>query len=246
MMNRIKSFLNRNASTILSVVASLGVFGTGFLSAKATYDYLKAAEKKRPKNKKEKAILIAKNYILPTTVALSTSACIFSANMINRNRIIGLTGACSLLNDQFIKYRDKLKELHGKEADIEVASAIALEKFPEGEITEGKQLFYDRASNRFFESTMRDVFIALYNLNKLFQFEGEVSINDFYRFLELETIGQEGDFLGWWSWEMAEDGLIPWLNAEPVPCYTCDGREYFLLEFEFGPVNLTESHCECF
>lgn len=234
-MKRIRLFLKRHASTILSVVASLGVVGTGVLSAKATYDAVKKIEKEQPKTKRKTLITVLPFYILPASIGVSTIGCVIGSNIINQRQIAGLAGAVSLVQKSFSEYKKKLIELHGKEADTEVATKIASEKFPEKKISEGKTLFYDRLTNRYFESTMEDVMYALYNLNKLFQFEGIVSVNDYCKILGIKPMGDDGDLEGWRIWEMGEFGLIPWINAEPMLCTTCDGQEYYMLDFEQGP-----------
>lgn len=235
-MNKFVSFVRHNSSTILSVIASIGVVAVGVLSAKSTYDSMKKI-KKLPDNasKADKIKAAIPAYVPPMVVGIGTIVCIAGANVTNRKQIASLTSACTLLNESFREYRDKLKELHGREADDEVVSKIASEKFPEGNVSRDKTLFYDAFSKRYFESTMEDVYAAIYNLNKYLTFYGVATINKFYEFLHIEPM-DGGDVLGWSAWGLCENGLVPWLNAEPMETFTCEGKEFYTLDFDIGPI----------
>lgn len=234
-MNKFSIFLRRHSGTILSIISSCGVVSTAVLSGMATYEAVKAVDKKKAKTKKEKLKVITPIYIPTVLSGVSTIACIVSANLLSKFQQASLASAYALLNSSYKEYRNKLKELHGDEADLEVISNIASEKFPEGKIPEGCELFYDQYSKRYFSMPMEDVIFAVYNLNRHFAFNSLVTVNEFYDFLQISKING-GDIVGW-SWrQMGEDGLIPWIDVHIMKALTCDGKEYYVLDFDFDPI----------
>ena len=234
-MNKFNIFFRKHSGTILSVISSLGVVSTAVLSGMATYEATKAIEQTAAKTKKEKIKVAAPLYIPTVLSGVSTIACIISANMLSKLQQASLASAYALLNSSYKEYRNKLKELHGDEADLEVISNIASEKFPEGKIPEGLELFYDEYSKRYFTMSMEDVILAVYNLNRLFAFDGDASVNDFYCCLGIPRI-DAGDIVGWTSWEMGERGLIPWIDVHTIPAMPCDRKRYYILEFDVDPI----------
>lgn len=171
-MNRLTIFFKRHANTILTIVSSFGVVSTATLSGMATYEAIKAINKKEAKTKKEKFKVAAPIYIPTILSGVSTIACIISTNVLNRLQQASMASAYALLSNSYHEYRNKLKEIHGEEADLEVISNIASEKFPEKEIPEGLELFYDQFSKRYFTMSMEDMVLAVYNFNRLFAFKG--------------------------------------------------------------------------
>lgn len=240
-MNKLTIFCKRHMSTILSIVSSLGVVSTAVLSGMATYEAVKTIEKKEAKTKKEKFKVAAPIYIPTVLSGVSTIACIISSNMFNKVQQASLASAYALLSSSYKEYRNKLKELHGNDADLEVISNIASEKFPEGEIPEGLELFYDNYSKRYFTMAMEDVILAIYNINRLFSFKGIASINEFYDCLEIPHIDC-GDVIGWSSWEMSEGGLIPWIDVHMTPVVPCDGKKYYIIDFDWDPMEGYEEY----
>lgn len=234
-MNKITIFFKKHLGTILSVVSSLGVVSTAVLSGMAMYEAVKTIEKREAKSKKEKIKVVAPIYVPTVLSGISTIACIVSANMFNKLQQASMASAYALLSSSYKEYRNKLKELHGDEADLEVISNIASEKFPEGKIQEGLALFYDQYSKRYFTMSMEDVVFAIYNLNRQFAFHSLITINEFYEFLGIEGI-EGGDIIGW-SWhQMGDDGLIPWIDVYITRAVTCDEKEYYILDFDFDPI----------
>lgn len=234
-MNKFSIFLRRHSGTILSIISSCGVVSTAVLSGMATYEAVKAIDKKKAKTKKEKLKAVAPIYIPTVLSGVSTIACIISANLLSRFQQASIASAYALLNSSYKEYRNKLKELHGDEADLEVISNIATEKFPEGKIPEGCDLFYDQYSKRYFSMPMEDVVYAVYNLNRAFAFRGIASINEFYDFLHISHI-DSGDAVGWSSFDMGEDGLIPWIDVHILPVITCDNEQYYIIDFDWDPI----------
>lgn len=236
-INKIQRFFKKNGSTILSVAASLGVVGTSILSAKATYDALKAIDKKQKcdADKKEK-LKIAIVYYIPTIlVGTITIACILSSDILNKKRQASLASALALIGESFRSYKEKVKELQGKEFHNSVISNIASKNYPDWENPDNLEIFYDSFSKRFFYSTMVDVINAVLEYNKQFMIAGSVEINAFYSLLGIDPI-KGGNEFGFDCWYMAHAlDVAPWIDVTVMPAMDCSGKRYSIIDFPFGP-----------
>lgn len=203
-IKRSQMFLNRNASTILTCVGGAGVVVTSVMAVKATPKALKLlenakAEKGEELTKTEVIRVAGPAYIPSIVVGVSTIACIFGANILNKRQQAALMSAYALIDNSYKEYRNKVKELYGEEADDRVREEIAKDHYDEEEISnedDGKQLFYDSFSGRYFESTIEAVQRAEYNLNRDLVMMDCASVNVFYDYLGLDPI-ESGDEIGW-------------------------------------------------
>lgn len=196
-----KRFFKRNASTLLTIAGASGVIGTAVMAAKDTPKALKLLED--AKNEKgeeltniEKIKAAAPAYIPTAITVASTIACVFSANIFSKRSQAALLSAYTLLDSTYKEYRKKTKELYGEESDKNISSEIVKDKYNCQEIDDGKQLFFDYYSMRYFESTMADVLKAEMEVNRLLQERMYVDINTFYDLLDLDPIDLN-DEIGW-------------------------------------------------
>ena len=159
------SFLKRNASTILTCVGALGVIATAVLTAKATPKALKAVDKAEEEKgeqltKIEVVKAAAPAYIPAAVTGVSTIACVFGANILNKHTQASLASAYALLSSTYNKYKDKVEELYGEEADDRVMEEIAHDVYVEREpdiLSEDESLFFDFVSQQYFTANMNDV-----------------------------------------------------------------------------------------
>lgn len=196
-------FLKRNAPTILTCIGGLGVIATSVLAIKATPKALKlmeeAKEEKGEDLTKLEVIRVAgPSYIPAIVVGASTIACIFGANILNKHRQASLMSAYALLDASFKEYKNKVIELYGEEADSNVKVGLAQDKYDEEEIEveDGKQLFYDMFSDRYFQSTIEVVQRAEYRVNRDLVMREYVGLNEFYQHIGIPEI-EGGNELGW-------------------------------------------------
>ena len=224
-------FLKRNAATILTCVGGAGVIATSVMAATATPKALRLldeAEKDKGEEltKFEKFKVAGPAYIPAVVVGASTIACVFGANILNKRHQAALTSAYALLNESYKEYRTKMVELYGKEADENVRTEIAKDKYKEAEVlnADGKELFYDTFSGRYFESTMESVKDADYKINKLIMGDGGAFLNEYYEYLGIPPV-DGGDDLGWSSVGLAEMSWTAWLDFYYGKFTTEDGRE---------------------
>jgi hypothetical protein len=155
------------ASTILTCLGSVGVIATAVMAVKDTpkAELLldKAEEEKghEPLTKLEKVKAAAPAYIPTIITGVSTIACIFGANILNKRYQASLISAYALLDNSYKEYQNKVKELYGEDADTQLKKEIANEKYDkdgfEFEVLEGEQLFFDLTTMRYFSAPMDEV-----------------------------------------------------------------------------------------
>lgn len=246
-----KSFLGRNASTILTIIGGVGVVGTAVMTAKATPKALALMEEAKVEKGEElttwETVKVAgPAYIPAVAVGASTLLCIFGANILDRRSQAALTSAYALIDNAYKEYKNKLKELYGEEAHNKIVDAIAVEKAEDVRVanynltsycdlaivdgTSEPRLFYDEYANRFFETTVEQVMNAEYHLNRNFALRGYVYLNEFYEFLGLEPTDY-GSKVGW-----SVDDEFYWIDFNHRKTTMDDGTlEAIIIESPWGP-----------
>lgn len=158
-------FFKNNSSTILTCVGAVGAIATAVLAVTATPKALKVIEKAEEEKgekltKLETVKIAAPAYIPAALTGVSTIACIFGANALNKSQQAHMASAYALLNTSYANYRNKVKELYGEEADdkVRVEMVEDIDEFDDLDFEdEEMQLFYDGSSSQYFTATFRDV-----------------------------------------------------------------------------------------
>lgn len=248
MMCSTKNCLKKNSPTILSCVASVGVVASTVLAIKATPKALKAIEnateeKGEELTKIEVVKSTAQLYIPTAITCISTIACILSANTLNKKQQASLISAYALLDDTFKKYRKAAVDVYGDEADAKIKAEMANNSYvscdgwhiynPDCDKDSEKLLFYDFYSQRFFNATYGQVVNAEYHINRNLQLRGDVSVNEFYEFLGIDSI-DGGDNIGWRMDDLIEGGLI-WLDFDNRFTQMEDGMECYIISSAWLP-----------
>lgn len=202
-VNRSKAFFKKNGPTILTVVGGVGVIATAVLAVKATPKALERVEtatneKGEDLTKFEAVVVAGPSYIPAVAAGAATLICIFSANALSKRQQASIVSAYALLDSSYKQYKNKVEELYGKTGVERIVGEIAKDKYDEEdiEVEEGKQLFYDAYSGRYFESTMEDVLRAEYDTNRDLIMVDAIPLNTFYEHLGLDPI-DGGDEVGW-------------------------------------------------
>lgn len=241
-----KQFWNRNGSTILTVLGGIGVVGTAVLAVKATPKAMKlveeAKEEKGEALTKWEIVQSAGPAYLPSLVmGTATIACIFGANVIGRRQQAALASAYALLDQTHKEYKRKVVDVYGSEADQKVRAEIAKDHYDEEEFEDeyeeddGKILFYDQFSRRYFRSTMEDVLKAEYNTNRQLAVNTGVYLNEFYEFLDLAPI-TAGKELGWSTGILESHYWASWIEFDHEKFETDDGLEGYIISMRYEPV----------
>lgn len=236
--------LKRASPTILSCIATIGTVATAVLAVRATPKALISCSNldvehfengKDDPTPAEYLKVAWKPYIPAVAVGLGTIVCILSANGLNRKQQATITSAYVLLENAYKEYKNKLKDIYGEETDTEVRKAVAKDNYTgDPDVTDGKLLFYDEYSNRYFERTMEEVIDAEYHLNREFILEGDVKLNKFYELLGLP--GTElGAVVGWDCESAAAFFGYQWIDFEHDLVVMDDGLECYIVHMPFAP-----------
>lgn len=242
LLRKSKVFLDRNAPTILTCLGGAGVVATTVMAVKATPKALEllehAEEEKGEELTKLEVVKVAgPTYIPSILIGVTTIACIFSANMLNKRHQAAITSAYALLDNSYKQYKGKVKELYGEEADTRVREELAKDKYEETEIEteDGKLLFYDQFSERYFNATMETVLNAEYEINKKITQYGGAYLNEFYEFLDIPPV-EYGNTLGWSTGGLMYNSWASWLDFRHEKVVMDDGLECYLIDFADEPV----------
>lgn len=238
----IKLLVKRNAPTILTCVGGLGVVATSIMAAKATPKAIRlleeAKEKKGENLTKLETFKVAGPVYIPSIITgISTLACIFGANALNKRQQATLMSAYALLDSSYKEYKSKVKEVYGENADKEIREEIVKDKYEDEAVTvdDGKQLFYEEYSGRYFETTPETVLKAEYEINKILSTDCYATLNEFYDLLNIPTV-DFGDELGWSSAQMFDMYWSSWLDFEHEKVVMEDGLECFIIHMPYPPV----------
>lgn len=241
LLGKSQVFLKRNSATILTFVGAAGVVATTVTAVKATPKAMrlleKAKEEKGDDLTKLEAVKIAGPAYIPTAVlGVSTLACIFGANLLNKRSQATLASAYALVDGAYKDYRKKVDEIYGEEAGDQVKAGIAKDKYDEKpvKIEDGKRLYYDFYSERYFESTPFEVQKAEYELNRLIVNEESAYLNDWYNYLGLESL-DHGDDFGWTTYANMEVYWQPWVDFHHQKVELDEGLECIIISFMQDP-----------
>lgn len=253
-MNKLLSksllFLKKNSSTILTCVGSVGVVATTITAVKATPKAVMLIEEAKVEKGEEltriEKVKIAGPAYIPTVVlGVSTLACIFGANILNKRGQASLMSAYALVDSKYKDYRKKVNELYGNEAGTKIRSEIAKEKYEENPIpVEGgdKRLYYDYYSERYFEATPYEVQRAEYEVNRSLIVDGSAYLNDWYKNLDLEPLEQGYDF-GWTTFANMDAYCQIWIDFNHEKVVMDDGLECIIITFMQDPYPDFDDYC---
>lgn len=242
LLNSSKLFVKRNASTILTCIGGAGVIATTVTAVKATPKALElidqAEEVKGEELTKMETVQVTWPVYIPTLLyGATTLACIFGANMLNQRGQASLMSAYALVNNSYKDYKKKVEELYGEDADGEIRGAIANDKYEANDIPEGdgKELFFDEFSGRFFRSTIEEVQRAEYRINRDLVMRDWATINEFYDYMKIPTI-DAGDIIGWSTCMNLEMYWQSWIDFSNVKTVANDGTEYYIVRMYQEPI----------
>lgn len=237
-----KIFFKRNASTILTYIGCAGVIVTSVMAIKATPKAIRLLEDaEKEKNESLTKIEVVKTtvpvYILTIITGVSTIACIFGANILNKSQQVALMSAYALLDNSYKEYRKKVKELYGADTSKEVCKELVKEKYIKNniQVDDRKELFYDELSGRYFESTIENVLKAEYELNRNLVNNSYVCLNQFYDFLNI-PLTEYGNELGWCIDEMFKMHLSSWIDFRHEKVTMDDGLECTIIYIQLSPI----------
>lgn len=241
LLYRSQKFVKRNSSTILTCVGGVGVIATSVMAVKATpkaMRLLEEAKQEKGENltKLEVIKVAGPAYIPSVLIGVSTIACIFGANALNKQQQAALVSAYALLDNSYKDYKKKVEELYGENANADIANAIAKDKHDGLEEPEDdKELFYDSFSGRYFRANKNVITNAEFQLNRDLARHGGVYLNEYFDVLGLPETDY-GDYLGWSTCYITEMTWESWLDFEVYKTTTDDGLEFNFVSMNVDPI----------
>lgn len=240
-----KAFWYDNGARVLTGVSILGLVGTAVMAAKDTPKALEILQEKEDyKIEKyghkltriEKAIALVPGYLPTILTGTATAACILGANYMNEKHQASIIAAYTQLFNSYDQYKRKVKEVFGEEAEKKIREEIQNDIFLHdeyGSVNE-KKLMYDEYSNRYFEMTLYELQVAMYDLNRMYNHIGEMSLNEFYEFIDLKPV-DIGDKLGWNGHKDWECCGFSWIHLFFEKIETPDGLDVLAIRFNIEP-----------
>ena len=240
-----KAFWHDHGADVLTGLGVVGVFSTAVMAAKDTPKALEILKEKDDyKVEKygyhltrfEKALAMAPAYIPAILMGTATAGCILGANHVNKQNQAALVAAYTYLHSEYDSYKRKVKEIFGEEAEKKVREELEKDIYLHetyGSVDE-KRLFYDEYSKRYFEMSLYEFQRNIYEINRIYNHMGELSLNEFYEFFKLDST-ELGDKLGWNSAKDWECYNFSWIEAHLVEIETPDNLQAFGMVFNIAP-----------
>lgn len=243
-INRSGQFVKRNSSTILTILGAAGVIATAVTAVKATPKALRLIEEaKEAKGEELTKLEVVKTtavcYIPTTVICAATLACMFSANILDKKHQAALTSAYAMLDQSYKKYRAKVKELYGSDADGKVKCSVAKDELEKQDIVRtdtNKILFYDDYSGQYFESDMETVLKAEYMANRTIMTECYCTLAEFYTYLGLTVNDESYKYIGWTCEDLGEWTGNYWLDFHNKKTVMNDGLEATIIWYDVSPM----------
>ena len=244
LVHRSSLFLKRNSSTILTIGGTVGTIATAVMAVQATPKALalleEAKKEKGEELTKQEVVKVAAPAYIPTVVVgVSTLVCIIGANVLNKRQQASLVSAYALVENSYKEYKKKALELYGKEADAHIRQEVVKDHYMEDDVPEeeddGKELFYDEFSSRWFRSTLEEVLRAEYRMNRDLVMRGYVYLNEFYEYLDIEPV-DPGYELGWSVDMLREESWQEWLDFSNTKTVMDDGLECYVVTMYQDPL----------
>lgn len=238
-INKSKVLVKRNSATILTCVGATGVVATTVLAIKATPKAMQILEQAKEAKgedltKMEVVITAAPAYIPTILVATSSILCIFGANVLNKRSQASIMSAYALLDNSYKEYKNKVKDLYGDETDSLVREELAKDRYDEvdhdHDEDDDKKLFFDEFSKRYFRATTETVLRAEYEVNRILNETGGLSLNEYYELVGLDPVDY-GEYLGWSYAQLYEMYWESWLYFNHTRTVADDGSEFWIIDF---------------
>lgn len=250
LLSKSQMFLKRNSSTILTCVGAVGVIATTVTAVKATPKAMALLDNAKKEKGEElttlETVKIAGPAYIPSAVlGVSTIACIFGANILNKHGQASLMSAYALADRSYKDYKKKVEELYGEEAGAQIRAGIAKDKYeeePTRRLEDGKRLYFDFYSSRYFEATPAFVKTAEYEFNRKLMMDDCVYLNEWYQLLDIPPLDHGLDF-GWSTCANSDMYWQTWVDFHHEKVIMDDGLECIIISFNQEPYDNFEDYC---
>lgn len=206
-MTKIKTIrrdIIRQSPNILTTFGVIGVISTAVLAARATPTAVYLIEENELEDFLDKVKLTWHLYIPTFFSGVLTIASIIGANSILLKRNAALMALYSMTEGALNEYQQKVIEVIGEKKEAKLRDEIVQDKLDKNPIEakevifigEGKHLFFDSLSSRYFYSDIEKVRRIINDFNEELYSDMCKTVNDLYDMLGLEQT-ELGRRMGW-------------------------------------------------
>lgn len=226
--HKLRRFLSKHSSEILTATSCAGVIATGVLAAKGGKDG---------------------NYIPAIGVGALTIGSIMMNHKVTNMQKTALMAAASGATKLLANYRDKVEEIYGEEAEKEVYEQVKIDEIMSPSVKEmpmrhnkAEELWLDVFSGRYFYATEDEIDQAEIDINNLFKKQnGYATLNDLWSCIPDKNLDTApiGETIWWMTLDMEyrDVGEIKFIKTKIVDD---SGDECWLLEYEHEPYPVCE------
>ena len=229
------AFVRKNATTILSGMAILGVGITGWLSHRA-------ARKSDPEKKLKEQW---KNYIPPVVSGLGTIACIIGANQIHLGIEASMAAAVAFYKAAYDENDIFEKDLFRKSSDEDKEQMVSRVMSNPRPSQTMKIKILEPYTNQWFEATQQEILWAELCANKRMQQRGQVTLNEVLKLYSDPNIKMKkiGNKLGWSFDDECFQEMAGYYYAggwiDMCPQFDeIDGKRCFVMDYGINPNEL--------
>lgn len=229
---------NNTIRALLTVTSCIGVAATGLMAIRDTKKSEKISEYQDEKDLKLYFKRKICDYIPTIAVGGATVGCIVTNHVLTAKEFKALTTVAASTAALLEKYKVAIEEEFGKDGAEKVVRNVANKRFKEvGGVAgtdvlldDGSELFYMEFNDTFFRSSKTKVLNALYEFNKEFAENQEISVSRLEELLEIEPNVRFWDEDYGFSYHMLEDET-KWINFDIIEAETEGGEVFKILYF---------------
>lgn len=229
---------NNTVRALLTVSSCIGVLGTAYMAVRDTIK-----NQRLPEYQGEKDIFLnfkrnIYDYVPTMVVGGVTIGCIVTNHVLTAKELKALMTVSASTAALLEKYKVAIEEEFGKDGAEKVIRNVANKRFKEvGGVAgtdvlldDGSELFYMEFNDTFFRSSKTKVLNALYEFNKEFTENQEISVSRLEELLEIEPNIRFWDEDYGFSYHMLEDDT-KWISFDIVEAETDKGEPFKILYF---------------
>lgn len=232
-----------NSPAILTGVGVIGTVVTAVLTHKATFkstleltqrDSVKKMKGEPPLTRTEIIKHTWVNYLPPVASGTITILSIVGAHRVSTKRMAALAAGYTLLDGRFEEYKDKMREKLGLKKEEDARTDIAYNRVHDNPppatliVSEGKSLFKDEPSGRYFESTMEEIKRAMNAINYKLLSDEWAALSDFYMEIGLEPTSLSEEY----GWDISTQKMDVAFTAVIAP----DQRPCICMDYNVHPI----------
>lgn len=244
LVQRASKLAINNSPAILTTIGIVGTVTTAYLAGKASFEAADMIRLKEADDElrdeaylqdprellKARVDLVWRLYIPAVATGTATIACIIGANQVGARRAAGLAAAYSITEKGFDEYKAKVVEKFGPKKEEQVADEVLADRISQADLDgvtlfglDKGQLCYDKFSDRYFRSTVEDIYGAMNRLNHALNHDGYASLSEFYDMLGLPSMSYAHD-VGWSADQLLDVRISTHLAPGDVPCIAMEFR----------------------